>query len=97
MAIGEFGGAPAAVVGAGPMLPGPMLAGPFYWFYEMSQASLNPSRALADATRLFFKNPANPLAHTEFGKTVAAACEMFERSTRRYGQPEWRISSLVIT
>ena len=63
MAIGEFGGAPAAAVGHGPML-----AGPFYWFYEMSQASLNPSRALADATRLFFKNPANPWAHTEYGK-----------------------------
>src|ERR1700690_215682 len=62
MAIGEFGGAPAAVVGHGPML-----AGPYYWLYEMSQASLNPSRALADATRLFFKNPANPMAHTHFG------------------------------
>ena len=91
MAIGEFGGAPAAVVGHGPML-----AGPYYWFYEMSQASLNPSRALADATRLFFKNPANPMAHTQFGKTVAAACEMFERSTRRYGKPEWRINSTLV-
>jgi poly(3-hydroxybutyrate) depolymerase len=91
MAIGEFGGAPAAVVGHGPML-----AAPFYWFYEMTQASLNPSRALADATRLFFKNPANPMAHTEFGKTVAAACEMFERSTRRYGKPEWRIDSTLV-
>ena len=37
MAIGEFGGAPAA----GPV-SGPMLAAPFYWLYEMSQASLNP-------------------------------------------------------
>src|ERR1700676_380967 len=91
MAIGEFGGAPAAVVGHGPML-----AAPYYWFYEMSQASLNPSRALADATRLFFKNPANPMAYTEFGKTVAAACEMFERSTRRYGKPEWRIGSTLV-
>ena len=52
MAIGEFGGAPAAVAEDGPILAGPMLAGPFYWFYEMSQASLNPARALADATRL---------------------------------------------
>jgi poly(3-hydroxybutyrate) depolymerase len=91
MAIGEFGGAPAAVVGHGPML-----AAPYYWFYEMSQASLNPSRALADATRLYFKNPANPMAYTEFGKTIAAACEMFERSTRRYGKPEWRIDSTLV-
>jgi poly(3-hydroxybutyrate) depolymerase len=91
MAIGEFGGAPAALASHGSMM-----AAPYYWLYEMSQASLNPSRALADATKLFFKNPANPLAHTEVGKTVAAACELFERSTRRYSKPEWRVNSTLI-
>jgi poly(3-hydroxybutyrate) depolymerase len=91
MAIGEFGGAPAATA-----VHGPMLAAPFYWLYEMSQAALNPARAFADATRLFYKNPANPLAYTEFGKTVAAAAELFERSTRRYGRPAWRINSILI-
>ena len=91
MAIGEFGGAPAAT-GA----TGPMYAAPAYWFYEMSQAALNPSRAFADATKLFFKNPANPLAHTAFGKTMAASMELFERSTRRYGKPEWNIKSTTV-
>jgi poly(3-hydroxybutyrate) depolymerase len=91
MAIGEFGGAPATLA-----VHGSMMAAPYYWLYEMSQASLNPSRALADATRLFFKNPANPMAHTELGKTVAAACELFERSTRRYSKPEWRVNSTLI-
>jgi poly(3-hydroxybutyrate) depolymerase len=91
MAIGEFGGAPAAVAGNGPML-----AAPYYWLYEMSQASLNPARAFADATRLFFRNPANPMAHTEFGKTIAATAELFERSTRRYGKPAWNINSTLI-
>src|SRR5947209_4271183 len=91
MAIGEFGGAPAATVGHGPML-----ATPYYWLYEMSQASLNPARALADATRLFFKNPANPMSYTQLGKTVTAACELFERSTRRYGKPDWNIHSTLI-
>jgi poly(3-hydroxybutyrate) depolymerase len=62
----------------------------------MSQAALNPSRAFADATRLFFKNPANPFAHTPFGKTMAASMELFERSTRRYGKPEWNIKSTVV-
>src|SRR5436189_2975041 len=83
MAIGEFGGAPAATVAAGPMY-----AAPAYWLYEMSQAALNPARAFADAGRLFFKNPANPWSHTEAGKTAAAAFELFERSTRRYAKPE---------
>ncbi len=91
MAIGEFGGAPAI-----PGESGVLLSAPLYWFYEMSHAALNPSRAWADATRLFFKNPVNPLSFTTFGKSVAAACELFERSTRRYGKPEWRISSTLV-
>ena len=73
MAIGEFGGAPAATVAAGPMY-----AAPAYWLYEMSQAALNPARAFADAGRLFFKNPANPWSHTELGKNRAAGFEVFE-------------------
>jgi len=91
MAIGEFGGA-ATLPGDG----GALLATPMYWFYEMGHAALNPSRAFADATRLFFKNPANPLAHTGYGKSIAAAMELFERSTRRYRKPDWRIHETVV-
>ena len=91
MAIGEFGGAPVAPGGGGVLL-----ATPLYWLYETSHAALNPARAWADATRLFFKNPVNPLSFTTYGKSVAAACELFERSTRRYGRPEWQISSTLV-
>jgi poly(3-hydroxybutyrate) depolymerase len=91
MAIGEFGGAPTAPGGSGVLLSTPL-----YWLYETSLASLNPARAWADATRLFFKNPMNPLSFTTYGKSVAAACELFERSTRRYGRPEWSISSTLV-
>jgi len=91
MAIGEFGGAPAA-----PDSGGVLLSAPLYWFYEMSHAALNPSRAWADATRLFFKNPVNPLSFTTYGKSIAAACELFERTTRRYSRPEWRIASALV-
>ena len=88
MAIGEFGGAPAAMGDNASMY-----AAPAYWLYEMSQAALGPARAYADATRLFYKNPVNPLAHTAFGKHMAASMELFERSTRRYGKPDWNITS----
>jgi len=91
MPIGEFGGAPPAPGDGFAVLPTPL-----YWFYEMSHAALNPSRALADVTRLYFKNPINPLSYTTFGKSMAAACELFERSTRRYGKPEWEISSTLV-
>ena len=91
MAIGEFGGAPTA-----PAEGAFVLSSPMYWLYELSHAALNPSRALADATRLFYKNPINPLAHTTFGKSMAAGAELFERSTRRYSQPEWGIDSTLV-
>src|SRR6201989_1211555 len=83
MAIGEFGGAPVA---GG--VNGPISGAPSSWLYEMSQAALNPSRAFADAARLFYRNPANPLSYTAFGKSMAAGLELFERSTRRYGKAE---------
>jgi poly(3-hydroxybutyrate) depolymerase len=89
MAIGEFGGAPT--------VPGGVLVStPLYWLYELTHAALNPARAVADATRLAFRNPINPLYSTSFGKSVIAAAELFERSTRRYGQPEWQISSTLV-
>jgi poly(3-hydroxybutyrate) depolymerase len=87
MLIGEFGSAPT-----GPRGGELMLAGPMYWLYEMGHAALNPARAVADATKLFYRNPVNPLSHTTFGKSVAAAAELFERSTRRYAKPEWEIT-----
>ncbi len=89
MAIGEFGGAPPAG-GA------PAVTSGLYWLYEMSHAALNPSRAFADVTRLYFRNPLNPLSHTTYGKSVAAAMELFERSTRRYGRPEWAIDTTLV-
>ncbi|MGZ5837614.1 MAG: polyhydroxyalkanoate depolymerase, partial [Xanthobacteraceae bacterium] len=91
MPIGEFGGAPVA-----PTEGAYVLSSPMYWLYEMSHAALNPSRAFADAMRLFYKNPINPLAHTTFGKSMAAGAELFERSTRRYSQPEWLIDSTLV-
>jgi poly(3-hydroxybutyrate) depolymerase len=69
---------------------------PFYLWYEMQHAALGPYRAAADATRLFFQNPVNPLTHTTFGKSIAASCEMFERVTRRYGKPDWSLQPIKI-
>src|SRR6201989_1209800 len=89
MAIGELGGAPA--------VPGGVLVStPLYWLYELTHAALNPARAVADATQLAFPNPIHPLYSTSFGKSGGAAAELFERSTRRYGRPDWHISSTLV-
>jgi len=84
MAIGEFGDAPTL-----PVQGGSAMMTPLYWMYEMGQASLNPARAVTDATKILFENPVNPWSHTTFGKSISAGCELFERITRRYGKPEW--------
>jgi poly(3-hydroxybutyrate) depolymerase len=60
---------------------------PVYHVFEATHALLSPYRAMADMTKLMLANPANPWAHTHLGKQVSAACELFERTTRRYGKP----------
>lgn len=68
----------------------------FYQLYEMSHAAMGPWRAAADAARLFYSNPINPAAHTDWGKQFAAGAELFERLTRRYGKPSFGIASVFV-
>lgn len=68
----------------------------YYQWYELTHAALSPARAIADATRLLYKNPFNPMAHTQTGRSVAAMCELFERVTRRYGKPEFGIETTLL-
>jgi poly(3-hydroxybutyrate) depolymerase len=67
-----------------------------YHWYEAAHWMLSPARAASDATHLLFKNPFNPLTHTPYGRTVAAACELFERTTRRYGKPSFGLTTTTI-
>ncbi len=62
----------------------------------MAHLALAPARAMSDATRLFFKNPVNPWAHTHMGRNLAASAELFERLTRRYGKPVFDFSATSI-
>ena len=67
-----------------------------YQLYEINHAALQPARAMADTVRLLYTNPLNPWSHTALGRTMAAGAELFERSTRRYGKPEFGIDSTVV-
>lgn len=67
-----------------------------YQFYELNHAVLQPLRAYADAVRLIYSNPLNPLSHTTLGRSIAASAELFERTTRRYGKPEFGIAQTVV-
>lgn len=55
-----------------------------------------PWRAAADAGISFWRNPANPLSTTQIGRSWAASLELFERTTRRYGKPEFGIKDTIV-
>ena len=62
----------------------------------MNARALAPARAVSDATKLFYKNPMNPLTHTVWGRNMAASAELFERLTRRYGKPAFDLPQTQI-
>lgn len=67
-----------------------------YHLYEMNHAALAPWRAVADVGLSFWRNPANPLSETQLGRSLAASFELFERTTRRYGKPEFGIRDTIV-
>jgi len=67
-----------------------------YLLHETSHAALQPWRAAAEVAKLYFGATLNPLAYTRFGRTAAATCELFERSTRRYDKPGFGLTSTPV-
>lgn len=67
-----------------------------YHAYELAHAILSPMRFGIEAMRHGLNSPFNPFALTPFGRTVAAACEVFENMTRRYGKPAFGIAETSI-
>ena len=67
-----------------------------YQLYELNHAALQPLRACADVVRLAYSNPLNPLSHTALGRSIAASAELFERTTRRYGKPDFGLKETTV-
>src|SRR5690606_22033341 len=68
----------------------------FYQLYELNHAAMQPFRAYAEAMRQLYSNPLNPVTDTPFGRSIAAAAELFERTTRRYGKPTFGLTSTKV-
>lgn len=68
----------------------------FYQLYEMNHAVMAPFRVAADMMRQACDNPLNPFADTALGRTMSASLEVFERTTRRYGKPEFGLRQTQI-
>jgi len=67
-----------------------------YTAYEATHAAIGPLRMAANVTRRFYRSPVNPVVEWPQSKAIAAACDVFERVTRRYGKPEWGIEATTI-
>lgn len=67
-----------------------------YDMHEMQHAALRPVRFAAEAMQQFYSNPWVPMAYTRLGRTVAAGCELLERTTRKYPKPDFRLPRTVI-
>ena len=67
-----------------------------YYWYEAAHAGLSPARLATESMRLAFSNPANPLSYTPYGRTIAAACELFGRTTRRHMKPAFGLNSTSV-
>ena len=67
-----------------------------YFWYDAAQMMLAPARVANDMARLLLDNPVNPMSQTPVGRSMSAACEMFERTTRRYTKPAFGLPETTI-
>ncbi|MDG3440582.1 polyhydroxyalkanoate depolymerase [Nitrospirillum amazonense] len=63
-----------------------------YQLFDMHHAALTPLRLVAEATQATFRNPFVPASYTGMGRAMAAAGELIERTTRRWGKPEFGLN-----
>jgi len=62
-----------------------------YHAYEIAHAFISPMRMAAHGLKMQLETPFNPFSALPPVKALAAACDVFESVTRRYGKPEWDI------
>ncbi|MEZ5893910.1 MAG: polyhydroxyalkanoate depolymerase, partial [Parvularculaceae bacterium] len=67
-----------------------------YTAYELAYAAVAPARIAAGVGARFWRSPLNPAADSWFGRSAAAALDVFENVMRRYPKPEWDIHDTVL-
>ncbi|MFQ5348010.1 MAG: polyhydroxyalkanoate depolymerase [Rhodothalassiaceae bacterium] len=67
-----------------------------YSLYEWQHAAMAPLRLAIEQTQGLLRNPFNPWRHTPAGRLVAAACDLTEHVTRRYGKPRFGLETTEI-
>ena len=69
---------------------------PLYAWLEMQHAAIAPLRIAISGTQSLLDTPFNPISQTYFARSASAACELFERATRRYKKPAWKIHANTV-
>lgn len=64
-----------------------------YYAYEFAHAVLSPWRMGVNSMHTMLDWPFNPFGQTPIARNMAAACEVFENVTRRYGKPEFGLKT----
>lgn len=67
-----------------------------YQMYEFQHSLFAPARFAIDATQQALSNPLNPLSYAPGAKQIAAACDVMELVTRRYGKPKFGLKETLI-
>jgi poly(3-hydroxybutyrate) depolymerase len=67
-----------------------------YSLYELGHLSVAPLRIAAMMQANILRSPFNPLGATDAARTAAAAADLFETVTRRYGKPRWNLAPLKV-
>lgn len=62
-----------------------------YTFHDTREQALAPMRLMAEATRLTFLNPFQPLSYTPFGRMMASASTVMEGLLTEREKPEWNL------
>ena len=66
-----------------------------YALHEMQRLAWAPARMMAEAGRQAASNPLHPMSWHPAGRAVGAACELFERASRKHGKPEFAIRQVL--
>ncbi|MCD6035037.1 MAG: hypothetical protein K0R63_778 [Rickettsiales bacterium] len=69
---------------------------PLYEIKELQHASIAPARMMMMAAKEFYGHNFNPIATTEWGRSITASLEVVERITRDYPRPAWEIEETVM-
>ncbi len=67
-----------------------------YAAVDTAKRSAQPFRAFADMSAKMLRDPVNPFADTDVGRTWAAAFDVFESLTRTYQKPAFNLAPLKV-